>query len=179
MLTIVLPETEFFDNETFEFVTFQQVEVDLEHSLVSLSKWESKHEKPFLGKESKTEDEIMDYIICMICSGGIPEKFFERLDQDKLNKISKHIDAKMTATWFSDEKSTPSREIITSELIYYWMFSMNIPKECEVWHLNRLLTLIRVCNVKNQPPKKLSKAEIAARNRELNAKRREQFNTNG
>lgn len=179
MLVIVLPEIEFFDSESSEFVTLLETEVSLEHSLVSLSKWESKHEKPFLGKETKSEEEVLDYIACMICSGVVPEKFFERLDQEKRNRISEHIDAKMTATWFSDEKHTPSMEIITSELIYYWMFAHSIPKDCETWHLNRLLTLIRVCNIKNQPPKKRSKAEIAARNRELNAKRRAQFKTNG
>lgn len=179
MLKLVLPEIEFFDSDRSELITIPEETVLLEHSLVSLSKWESKHEKPFLGKEAKTEEEILDYITCMISSGEIPERFFERITQEMLDQIPKHIDAKMTATWFSTDKSPPSREVVTSELIYYWMFSMNIPKECEEWHLNRLLTLIRVCNIKSQPQKKMSKAQVAARNRELNARRREKFNTNG
>ena len=179
MLTISLPELEYFDEETQEFIKFEAVELQFEHSLVSLSKWESKHEKPFLDRRDKTEEEIFDYIKCMISSGGVPEKLFDRLSEQNLSDISAYIDAKMTATWFSDRSVSPSREVITSELIYYWMFAQNIPKDCENWHLNRLLTLIRVCNLKSQPPKKMSRAEVAARNRELNAKRRAQFGTSG
>lgn len=179
MLTIRLPKQSIFDEEKQRFVEYEATEVQLEHSLVSLSKWESKHEKPFLDRKEKTEEEIFSYIECMISSGGIPQDFIRRLTDEDVDSISKHIDAKMSATWFSDRQTPPSREVVTSELIYYWMFAQNIPKECEHWHLNRLLTLIKVCNLKSQPPKKMSKAEIAARNRDLNAQRRAKYNTSG
>jgi hypothetical protein len=179
MLAIKLPAAEYFDEETGRFETVEAVEVELEHSLISLSKWESKHEKPFLDGKDRTNEEVLDYISCMITSGKVPEHFTDRLTKDLVRVISAHIEAKMTATWFNDKNAKPSREVITSELIYYWMFSLNIPKECETWHLNRLLTLLKVCHLKSQPPKKMGKAELAARNRELNAQRRAKFGTSG
>lgn len=179
MLTIRLPAAEYFNEDTGRFETVEAAEVDLEHSLVSLSKWESKHEKPFLDGKDRTNEEFFDYIYCMISSGKAPEHFKDRLTKEHMRMISAHIEAKMTATWFNEQNTKPSREIITSELIYYWMFSLNVPKECETWHLNRLVTLLKVCHLKSQPSKKMGKAELAARNRELNAKRRAKFGTSG
>lgn len=179
MLTIVVPGIEMFNDATQEFTTEGEVVLELEHSLVSLSKWESKHEKPFLGEGDKTLEEVLEYIKFMTLT-KVPEETFSRLSEENVEEINNYINAKMTATWFSEQPGTPqSREVITAELIYYWMIAFQIPFECETWHLNRLFTLIRVCNIKQSKPKKMSRAEIAARNRELNAQRRAQFKTKG
>jgi len=180
MLTIVVPGVEMFDEESQEFVTRDDVTLELEHSLVSLSKWESIYEKPFLGKEEKAVEEVFEYIKLMTLTPNVPEQVFSKLSETNIMAINGYIDAKMTATWFSEAPGAPqSRDVITSELIYYWMISFQIPFECETWHLNRLFTLIRVCNIKQAKPKKMSRAEIAARNRELNAQRRKQLGTTG
>ena len=180
MLTIIVPGTELFNEDTKEFTTSEDFVLNLEHSLISLSKWESLFEKPFLGKDPKTDFEVLSYIECMAISTGIPSDLYSRLSTENLEAVNTYINAKMTATWFSeDKKSRPSKEIVTAEVIYYWMISLTIPMECENWHLNRLFTLIRVCNQKNAPPKKMSARELAARNRELNAQRRVQLNTRG
>lgn len=180
MLTITVGATDVYDEETGTFGTQGGEKLRLEHSLVSLSKWESKHEKPFLGKESKTGEELLDYIRCMAVDETPPEELLQRLSEDNLSEINAYIDKKMTATWFSEiQPQTRNSETITSELVYYWMTVFNIPFECEHWHLNRLFTLIRICNIKQQKPKKMSRSEIAARNRELNAKRKAQMGTKG
>ena len=180
MLTIIVPGTEMFDETTQEFVTEGDITLELEHSLVSLSKWESKFEKPFLGKDEKSTEEVQDYIIAMTLTPNIPPEVYPNLSEGNVMDINKYIDAKMTATWFSDHPGAPpSRDVITAELIYYWMITFQIPFECQYWHLNRLFTLIRVCNVKQAKPKKMSRAEMAARNRELNNQRRAQLGTKG
>jgi hypothetical protein len=180
MLTIVVPGVEMFDEQTQEFITVADVTLDLEHSLVSLSKWESIHEKPFLGKDEKATDEVLDYIKCMTLTSDVPEEVYHKLSEDNIKAINNYLEAKMTATWFSEPPGAPSsRDVITAELIYYWMITFQIPFECETWHLNRLFTLIRVCNIKQSKPQKMSRSEIARRNRELNAQRRAQLGTKG
>lgn len=179
MLKIVIGGTESFDEATSTFVVQGGTEVELEHSLVSLSKWESKFEKAFLGKGDKTSEETLAYILEMI-QGEVPEGFLSRLSERNVQEINDYIEAKMTATWFRDTPGAPqSREVITAELIYYWMIEFKIPFECQHWHLNRLFTLIRVCNLKGAKPQKMSKAEIARRNRDLNAQRKAQLGTKG
>jgi len=180
MLVITVGGVESFDEGSSEFVVRGGTPLELEHSLVSLSKWESIHEKPFLGKESKTGAEVMSYVRCMCLTPDPSPELFYKLSKENFEAVDQYINAKMTATWFSDAPGAPgSRDVITSELIYYWMITFQIPFECERWHLNRLFTLIRVCNVKQAKPKKMSRAALAARNRELNAQRRAQLGSTG
>lgn len=178
-LTVQL-SPEGWDEKTEQFVSGKAQTLQLEHSLVSLSKWESKWEKPFLSRATKTREEVLDYIKFMTINKNIDPEVYEHLSQDNIREINEYIEAPMTATTFpKDKKQGANREIITSELIYYWMIALQIPFECQKWHLNRLLTLIRVCNIKNSPPKKMSKRDIASRNAQLNAARRKQLNTKG
>lgn len=180
MLQITIPATELFDDDKQEFVYTKEQTLKLEHSLVSLSKWESRWQKPFLTKEERTIEETIDYIKCMTITQNVDPDIYNYITNDNVRKVNAYIDAPMTATTFSNNgKGRPNREQITSELIYYWMISLNIPFECQKWHLNRLLTLIRVCNIKNQPAKKMSKGEIMSRNRALNEARKKQLNTKG
>jgi hypothetical protein len=180
MLEITVGATESFDEAQGVFVQDGGVVLQLEHSLVSLSKWEAIHEKAFLGDSPKTSEELLSYVKCMLLPTNPPGEFLHQLSETNLQDINAYLNAKMTATWFSEQPGAPrSREVITSELIYYWMTVFNIPFECENWHLNRLFTLIRICNIKQSKPKKMSRAEIAARNRELNAQRKAQLGTRG
>ena len=180
MLQLVIPATEQWDEFKQEFVHVKEQTLQLEHSLVSLSKWESKWCKSFFSKQEKTYEETIDYIKCMTLTQNVKDETYSCLTNDNIIQINKYIEAPMTATHFSDDKtSKASRETITSELIYYWMIALNIPFECQKWHLNRLLTLIHVCNIKNQPPKKMGKRDLMSRNAALNAARRKQLNTKG
>lgn len=180
MLTIILGATDVFDDEAQTFGSQGGVELQLEHSLLSVSKWESKHEKPFLDSKERTPEEVYSYIECMLLTQNPPGNFLQQLSKENFEQINAYIDRKMTATWFSEiEPKTRNREIVTSELIYYWMTVFNIPFECENWNLNRLFTLIRICNVKQDKPKKMSRSDIARRNRELNERRKAELGTKG
>lgn len=180
MLRITIPAVEQWDEAKQEFIYTKEQTLSLEHSLVSLSKWESKWCKAFLTKQEKTFEETLDYIKCMTLTQNVDPEVYNYLTNGNINEINEYIEAPMTATYFSDEKtSKTSREQVTAELIYYWMIALNIPFECQKWHLNRLLTLIKVCNIKNQPPKKRSKKDIMSRNAALNAARRKRLNTKG
>ena len=180
MLTIKIPDAEYYNEETSQFVSVKERMIDLEHSLVSLSKWEAKWCKPFLGKDQKTSEEVRDYIRCMIIDRNVPDNILYALSKQQEKQIVEYIDEKMTATTFSDISSaSKNREVITSEIIYYWMISLNIPFECQKWHLNRLLTLIRVCSIKNAPPKKMGRNSVLSRNAQINAARKKQLNTRG
>lgn len=169
-----------WDEVNEEFVYFKGQSLQLEHSLVSLSKWESKWCKPFLSGEEKTTEEILDYVRCMTLTQNVDRKIYDFLTDGNIVSIEQYINAPMTATTFSvDPSESRGREIITAEIIYYWMVSFNIPFECQKWHLNRLLTLIKVCERKNRPPKKMSKRDILSRNARLNAQRRARLNSRG
>jgi hypothetical protein len=180
MLTIVVGGQEVFDEESQEFGVHGGVTLYLEHSLISLSKWEAKFEKPFLSTNEMTDEESLEYIKCMTITRNVPDETYAKLSGSDLKQIEQYIGAKMTATWFS-EKSPKSRrgEVVTSELIYYWMTVFGIPFECEKWHLARLFALIQICNNKQEKPKKISRSELAQRNRELNAQRKKELGTRG
>lgn len=179
MLTIVLPETEMFDEETQMFITAESITFELEHSLVSLSKWESITNKPFLGRDAKSYAEVIEYVRCMTITPGVPAEAYSRLTNEHYEAINGYMNARMSATWFNDDKKPTPKEIITAELIYYWMIELNIPFECETWHLDRLFTLIKVVNLKRQPAKKMSRREIGQRQRALNEQRLAQLGTKG
>lgn len=181
MLRIVVPlSPEGWDEKKQEFVEPKVQVLQLEHSLVSLSKWESKWCKPFLTKDNKTYEETLDYIKFMTLTQNVKPEVYDHLTRENFRAITDYIDAPMTATTFSDDRrGRINREIVTSELIYYWMIALNIPFECQKWHLNRLITLIKVCNIKNAPPRKMSKRDVMSRNAQLNAARRRQLNTKG
>ena len=173
MLYITIPAQESWNEQTERFIKTKEQTLALEHSLVSLSKWESKWCKPFYSNTDRTFEETLDYIRCMTITQNVNPNVYNFITDDHINQVNKYIDSKMTATWFTEKPNgKSSSEQITSELIYYWMISLNIPFECQKWHLNRLLTLIRVCNEKNQPPKKMSKRETLNQYRALNAARR-------
>ena len=180
-LTITIPESEWWDEQNEEFVYTKQQKLVLEHSLVSLSKWESEHHKPFLSKEPMTIQETLDYIRCMTITQNVDPKVYRLIDDATIAKVNSYIEDSMTATWFNEDnkKKGGKSEQITAEIIYYWMISFNIPVKFDKWHLNRLLTLIKVFNIKNKPPKKMSRREIMSRNAALNQARRQQLNTRG
>ena len=181
MLSIHIKERELFDERTSEFITVKGSTLKLEHSLVSISKWESKWKIPFLSKEKKTKDQIDDYIRCMSVNGDPDLNLIASISSEDKNRIIDYIEEKQTATRFSnlDDKRNINSDVVTSELIYYWMIEYQIPHEYEKWHLSRLLTLIEICNRKNSTPKKMSQAEIMARNKALNAERKARLHSRG
>ncbi len=180
MLTITVPATESYDPITNTFFTTKEQTLTLEHSLLSISKWESKWEKPFFDKNvKKTIDESRDYIRCMTITQNVDPDVYYALTEDMYRKIIAYMEKPMTATFFSDTGKSPSRKIITSEVIYYYMAALQIPFTCEKWHINRLMTLIRVCNEENKPPKKMSKRDIMSQNTALNAARRARLKSKG
>lgn len=178
MLQITVPGQELFDEKTNSFYVTKTHVLQLEHSLISVSKWEARWKKPFLGSDKKTSEEIRDYIRCMTLNKDVDPFVYSCLTYENEKAISDYINDPMTATTFREDGKR-SREIITSELIYYWMIALNIPESYQKWHLNRLMTLIRVCNIKNTPPKKMSQRDIMAQNRALNQARRSAGHTRG
>lgn len=180
MLQIIIPSVELWDERNQVFLRTKETKLQLEHSLVSIAKWESKWNKPFLTNKKKTYKETIDYIRCMTMTQNVKPEIYNLLTESNISDIEEYINAPMTATTFSEEENKKkNRDVITAEIIYWWMISLNIPIEFQKWHLNRLLTLIRVCNIKNQPPKKMNKREVFRRNSELNKARRRQLNSKG
>ena len=179
MLRLIVPEKELYDERTGLFVRTKKQVLQLEHSLVSLSKWESKWHKPFLSKNEKSGEEMLDYIRCMTITQNVPDEVYFALDTNELIKINDYLNDSMTATTIAKQQVKSRGEIITSEIIYYWMISLQIPFECEKWNLNRLMTQIRVCAIKNAPKKKMSRRETMNQNAALNAQRRKARNSKG
>ena len=179
MLKIVIKEGERFNEETSQISYAKETVLHLEHSLISLSKWESKWHKSFLD-DQKTEEEMLDYVRCMTIMQNVDPSIYNHLSIDNMKEIKAYLDDPMTATTFSDNRVPRSRQKkTTAELIYYWMITLQIPVEFEKWHLNRLLTLIRVCNIENAPKKKMRKGDIYKQNAMLNEQRKKMFNTQG
>lgn len=179
MFEITIPESDYYDEARERFVTSKRQTLKLEHSLVSLSKWESKWKKPFLSDKPKTWEETIDYVRCMTITQNVNPDAYYAIDESGLKKIQEYINDSMTATWFRKDSNRPSRRIITSEVIYSQMITLGIPVDFEKWHLNRLMTLIRVCSEENAPKKKMGKKEILQQNRALNNARRKQHHTRG
>lgn len=186
MLRITVPAREFFDDERQEFVEIKEQTLTMEHSLISISKWEAKWKKPYFPKDKsdvRTQEELLDYLRCMtITPSSVNPLVFRCLTSQNIRDISDYINDPMTATTIYQANPNPSgrKQVVTSELIYYWMIAQNIPTEYEKWHINRLLTLIRVCSIKNDPnPKKMNRAAIARQNKALNAARRAKYGTKG
>ena len=180
MLKIETPETELWDEYNQCFILVKKQTLFLEHSLISLSRWESNWEKPFLKRnDKKTLAETIDYVRCMTINNNVDPNVYRVLTADNINAINAYVNAKKTATIVYEDKHRSTGETVTSELIYYWMVSLGIPFECQKWHLNRLLTLIRVCNVKNSPGKKMGRNALLNRYASLNKKRREAMHSNG
>jgi hypothetical protein len=180
MITVTIPAAEYFIPESNSFMVVHEQILQLEHSLVSLSKWESKWLKPFINKEPKTSEESLDYIRCMTLTQNVDPNVYKIIPKAIMDQVSAYIEAPMTATvFYSDNKDHSYREVITSEVIYYWMIAATIPMECQKWHLNRLIALIKICGIKNSPQKKMTQKELMARNRDLNAARKKALNTKG
>jgi len=178
MLRLKVVTAENFNEVAQQFVPAKTEMLELEHSLVSLSKWESKWEIPFLDNEKKTDEQVLDYVRMMYLGGDFPEEIIQKLTEKHYSEINGYINAKMTATWFSEESAQPSHDIITAELIYYWMIALGIPFDCQEWHLNRLLTLVKVCNLKNDPKGK-HRSETAAERRQRNEQMKAKLGTKG
>lgn len=187
MKEIIVPacKNEFFDDytERFIYVDIKETCLQLEHSLISVRKWEEKWHKPFLKKEDKTIEEILDYIRCMtLNSKRVDPEVYKYIPNNLVNEIINYIKDPMTATTFNDSligAQKNSREIVTSEIIYYWMVTYNIPVEFQKWHLNQLLTLIKVVSIKNGPQRKMSKRDAAQQRAALNKARRAKYNSKG
>lgn len=179
-LPIHIPKKDLFDERSGTFITVKETNILLEHSLISISNWESIWRKPYLSSEKKTTEEFLSYLRCMCLTKNVDPNVFYALSGDDVKKIADYISNPMTATTFKKRDEKKSREMITSELIYFWMTNFNIPFEpCQKWHLNRLLTLIEIASIKNQPPKKMGKREAARERSALNASRRAKYNTRG
>lgn len=181
MLKITIPAVEQFDPISGAFIETSEQTLNLEHSLISISKWESKWGKPFISKTPMTPEELIDYVRCMTLTQNVNPIVYNGITQKIIDQVVKYINADMTATTFSNmQNGKGGREIITSEIIYYWMVAFNIPFDpCQKWHLNRLITLIRVCSIKNAPPKKMNKRQAAASRKALNAQRKAKHHTRG
>ena len=179
MLKITVPDREFYDETNNEFFIKKGATFYIEHSLISISKWESTWEMPFLSHKEKTKAQLTDYVRCMTLTQNIPDYIYDMLTQDNFRDINKYINSKKTATTIKTSDHKKNNQIITSELIYYFMVALNIPFECQKWHLNRLLTLIQVCNEKNKPSKKMNRRDLNRRNSATNAARRARSGSRG
>ena len=180
MLELTVCEKELYDEDANEFLTVPERTIVLEHSLVSVSKWEAVWKKPFLQPNYKfTTEEFIDYIKCMTITQHVPEEVFLYMNFNEIKRIERYINEDRTATTFSEILGSPNRQIVTSELIYYWMVAYQIPMECQKWHLSRLLALIRICNIKNSEPKKMSRADVIRQNKKLNEQRRKATGSRG
>lgn len=180
MLQLTIPEGQLWDEASEEFIYVKETTLQLEHSLISLHKWESKWKKAFLGKQERTFEETIDYIKCMTMTQNVNPLVYTFITNEHIKQVNDYIADSMTATHVKKDKVTKSsRQTVTAELIYYWMIAYNIPFECRKWHLNQLLTLVDVCHAETSPKKNRNKKDIASEYRALNAARKQQLGTKG
>ena len=183
MLKVEIPAREIYDERKNEFIYLKPISLALEHSLVSISKWEEEFKVPFLDEKEKTYEQTIFYIKCMTITQNVDDSVYEHIPKSVYEQITEYIKDSRTATWFREDqlkrKPGQRRETVTSELIYYWMIAYNIPVKFEKWHINRLITLIKICEIKNTPPKKMSKKELMRRNNALNESRKRMMGTTG
>lgn len=180
MKTIFIPGvTDGWDPVKKEFIQTKDTTITIEHSLISISKWESIWQKPFLTQDQKTYEEIISYYKCMTLTQNVDPDVYRTIKKDVAEEITAYINNPMTATTVTHRKKGGSKDILTSEVIYWMMAANQIPFTCEKWHLNRLLMLLEVCSIKNAPKDKMSKKETLAQHRALNAARRAKYHTNG
>lgn len=177
MKTIIIPKSEYYDQAKNEFVYIDETVLKLEHSLLALSEWEAKWKKPFFTQKSRTIGEMRDYVRCMTIGKKAPEIVYASISIDLLKDIFEYVNDSRTATWINERKPMGGmpgsrNQVITSELIYYWMVAAQVPFEAEKWHLSRLFMLLRICSIKSQPSKKMSKNEVLRQHAALNAARR-------
>ena len=185
MLEIIVTKTaELWDPVREIFLNTKETKLTLEHSLVSLSKWESRWKVPFLNNTKMTEDQLRDYVRCMTITQNVDPNVYYALTQENFEAIVRYMEDPMTATKINEKnlpkgKGGPGQKVVTSEVIYYWMTALNIPSEYQKWHLNRLMTLIKVASIEQQPAKQMSKKDIMAQNKSLNAARRARMHSKG
>lgn len=182
MLELVIQGDEGFNEATGEFEYTKNVSLQMEHSLISIAKWEAKHHKAYLSrKRDKTYEEMIDYFRCMTINKNVDPSVYYRISKEQMVEIEHYINDPMTATYMPQDDDSPGgvSDTITAELIYYWMISYNIPPDYRRWHINQLMALINVCSRKNSPPKKRSTEAIQRRNARLNAERRARLNSKG
>ncbi len=181
MLSITIKGDEDYDEEANKFIKVgEDITVELEHSLISLSKWESKYQRPFLSDGKKSREEIFGYLQAMLVTPNVDPDVLFKCSQDQIDEIQAYIDSSQSATTFGQMPERQGRgEVITSELIYYWMVAYTIPFECQYWHLNRLFSLVKIYNVKNSPKKKIPRHELALQRRKINEERRAALGTKG
>ena len=181
MLTIKVPPGEFYKESTGAFIQLPEQTLQMEHSLISISKWESKWHKPFFDGKDKTRAETLDYYKCMTITQNVNPLTWSNLSRENEEEIMKYIQDPMTGTTFNERNKhgRGGHQVISSEVLYWEMIELGIPFECEKWHLNRLLTLIDVCSIKSQPPKKMSQRALMLRNASLNAARRKALHSKG
>ena len=178
MLRIIVPGSEYYDEEKNEFIYRKDQELQMEHSLISISKWEAKWKIAYNKDRKKSPEEILDYFRCMTINRVDPD-VYERLTEQNINDIISYMNDPMTACYFDNDNSSKSKDVMTSEMIYYYMIVLGIPFECEKWHFNKLLALIEVCSIKNKPEKTMSRADLLRKNARLNAARKKAHHTKG
>lgn len=182
MLTVHIPDVELFNNATGEFSYAKGGTLTLEHSLVAVHEWESKWKKPYLSQKKKTREESVDYIRCMIVEGHVDDEALRAIPNDVMTTVDNYIHDPMTATIIHSEgqsSNSSNGTFTTAEIIYWQMTVLNIPIVFETRHLNKLLTLIKICSIKNGKPKMLSKQERYERNRKINEQNKKRYNTKG
>ena len=183
-IVVTVPKSEVYDEENDIFYEIKnEVTLVMEHNLIAISRWESKFHKPYLTKDTKTNEEILYYLECMTITKGVESYVYRCIPKSELLRITEYINDPMTGTTVRESpyaKKQGKEEIQSAELLYYYMFKLGIPKECENWHLNRLMTLMKVYGAKDEKPDgKASRSELIARNRAINARNRSKYHSKG